>query len=182
MVVLIVTSMISSDIDITKFKMNNTTHKANFASYQPTNPPSSLYVNPGNNFVSIGSDEKYPSKQSRSIIDANDGVFFIVTKPTVDKTYYITPQALSLKDESCISGFDFMDISGTGIKQWVFKCDLKNAAIIVTLLAIPLIMIDELFYEIQSNIPTRYPVPVLKQKRSVVFLLYWYSWCVKCRL
>ena len=158
MVVLIITSLISYHFNI---PMRNTNHNENFGLYQPTNPPSNLYLSSdGNNPVLLGTDDKYFSKSFQSKIKAYNGEFFIVPKTQVVKNYYISPPN-SLADGSCITGYDFFDFTGSGVKQWVFKCDLKTTTtIIFTLTYIPLSIIIELFNEIGDNVQSRYPVPL----------------------
>jgi len=57
-----------------------------------------------------------------------NGIFYIVMQPVSGQNYYIAP--LSTQNaNACISGYDFMDIQGTGTKQWVFQCDMSRSGV-----------------------------------------------------
>ena len=82
----------------------------------------------GNTFAFAGIGTTSASGQTINLNPANNGIFYIVMQPVSGQNYYIAPLATK-NSNPCIAAYDFMDIQGSGTKQWVFQCNMANSGI-----------------------------------------------------
>lgn len=78
----------------------------------------------GINYVKIGSG----TGNTISLDPTMKGIFYAQVKPHSGSHYYVAPSLIMNPAlNPSITGFDFVDTSGSGQKNWVFRVDLSHA-------------------------------------------------------
>lgn len=79
------------------------------------------------NFIQAASTSS-PFSATFTMQPAWNGVFYIRTQPVSSQNYYIAPQQ-TMATNSCITGYDYLDVQQTGSQQWTFQCNMAQSGI-----------------------------------------------------
>lgn len=98
------------------------------------------------------------SEEFSSIVNSTGGYVYTIAPVNSLQTYYISPSLSS--DNPCVDKFDFLDVSGKGHNQWVFRfdsnphlvADVMTYVSTITVLPIQISEVHGLFAEIKTKI------------------------------